>query len=58
MQRDLHVEVREEAILKNFVVDFHDRITKLKYSESIAQAHFWVFFIGVNVTFFPMVRNK
>lgn len=31
-----------------------DRITKLKYSEFIAQTHFWVFFIGVNITFFPM----
>lgn len=31
-----------------------DRITGLTYSEFLAQTHFWVFFIGVNLTFFPM----
>jgi cytochrome c oxidase subunit 1 len=32
---------------------FH-KITGLRYSEFLAQLHFWVFFIGVNLTFFPM----
>jgi len=26
----------------------------LAYSETLAQIHFWTFFIGVNITFFPM----
>jgi heme/copper-type cytochrome/quinol oxidase subunit 1 len=30
------------------------KITGVKYSEVLAQIHFWVFFIGVNITFFPM----
>jgi len=30
------------------------KITGKKYSETLAQSHFWVFFIGVNLTFFPM----
>ena len=31
-----------------------DRITGLYYSEFLSLAHFWIFFIGVNLTFFPM----
>jgi heme/copper-type cytochrome/quinol oxidase subunit 1 len=31
-----------------------NKITGLKYSEFLSQLHFWVFFIGVNLTFFPM----
>ncbi len=31
-----------------------NKITGLNYSEFLAQAHFWVFFFGVNITFFPM----
>jgi len=30
------------------------KVTGLDYSETWAQAHFWMFFLGVNVTFFPM----
>jgi hypothetical protein len=30
------------------------KITGNEYSETLAQIHFWVFFIGVNMTFFPM----
>jgi Cytochrome C and Quinol oxidase polypeptide I len=30
------------------------KITGKEYNETLAQIHFWVFFIGVNVTFFPM----
>jgi cytochrome c oxidase subunit 1 len=31
-----------------------NKLTGLKYSEFLGQLHFWVFFIGVNITFFPM----
>lgn len=30
------------------------KITGLQYPETLGQIHFWLFFIGVNVTFFPM----
>jgi cytochrome c oxidase subunit 1 len=30
------------------------KITGLQYPEVLGQIHFWVFFIGVNLTFFPM----
>jgi cytochrome c oxidase subunit 1 len=29
-------------------------MTGLYYSEFLSQLHFWLFFIGVNLTFFPM----
>lgn len=31
-----------------------DKITGLNYPEVLGQVHFWLFFIGVNLTFFPM----
>jgi len=31
-----------------------DKITGVTYSEILGQIHFWVFFAGVNLTFFPM----
>jgi cytochrome c oxidase subunit 1 len=31
-----------------------EKITGIKYAEVLAQIHFWTFFIGVNLTFFPM----
>jgi cytochrome c oxidase subunit 1 len=31
-----------------------DKIFKVKYSEILGKIHFWLFFIGVNLTFFPM----
>lgn len=31
-----------------------NKLTGLKYSEFLAQLHFWIFFLGVNLTFFPM----
>jgi len=31
-----------------------NKITGLRYSEFLSQLHFWVFFLGVNLTFFPM----
>jgi cytochrome c oxidase subunit I len=30
------------------------KFTNLKYSEYLGKAHFWMFFVGVNLTFFPM----
>jgi cytochrome c oxidase subunit 1 len=30
------------------------KITGRFYNETLAQVHFWLFFLGVNVTFFPM----
>ena len=30
------------------------KMTGLQYSETLGQIHFWVFFLGVNITFFPM----
>jgi cytochrome c oxidase subunit 1 len=30
------------------------KITGLQYPEMLGKIHFWLFFIGVNVTFFPM----
>jgi len=30
------------------------KFTGLQYSEVLGQIHFWIFFIGVNITFFPM----
>jgi len=30
------------------------KLTGMQYNEFLARVHFWVFFIGVNVTFFPM----
>jgi hypothetical protein len=31
-----------------------NKITGVRYSEFLGQLHFWIFFIGVNITFFPM----
>jgi heme/copper-type cytochrome/quinol oxidase subunit 1 len=31
-----------------------EKIFGVKYSEVLGQIHFWIFFIGVNLTFFPM----
>ena len=31
-----------------------EKIVGLQYNEFLGKLHFWVFFIGVNVTFFPM----
>jgi cytochrome c oxidase subunit 1 len=30
------------------------KITGLQYNEFLGQFHFWTFFVGVNITFFPM----
>ena len=34
--------------------NWFEKLTELAYSEFIAKLHFWVFFVGVNLTFFPM----
>jgi len=31
-----------------------EMMTGLSYSEFLSQLHFWVFFVGVNMVFFPM----
>ena len=31
-----------------------EKLTGVQYSEFLSQLHFWVFFVGVNITFFPM----
>jgi cytochrome c oxidase subunit 1 len=31
-----------------------DKITGVAYNEVLGQIHFWIFFVGVNFTFFPM----
>ena len=31
-----------------------DKILGVRYSEVLAKIHFWTFFVGVNLTFFPM----
>jgi heme/copper-type cytochrome/quinol oxidase subunit 1 len=30
------------------------KMTGLQYNETLGQIHFWTFFLGVNITFFPM----
>jgi cytochrome c oxidase subunit 1 len=41
------------SMLGGFYFWFH-KITGLMYCEVMGQIHFWSFFIGVNLTFFPM----
>jgi cytochrome c oxidase subunit I len=41
------------AIFSGFYFWFA-KITGLKYPEILGKIHFWIFFIGVNLTFFPM----
>jgi cytochrome c oxidase subunit 1 len=41
------------AIFAGWYYWFH-QITGHKYSENLGQIHFWSFFVGVNVTFFPI----
>jgi cytochrome c oxidase subunit 1 len=31
-----------------------EKMTGLKYCDTLGKIHFWLFFIGVNITFFPM----
>jgi heme/copper-type cytochrome/quinol oxidase subunit 1 len=41
------------AIFSGFYFWF-SKITGARYNETQGQIHFWLFFIGVNLTFFPM----
>ena len=41
------------AIFAGFYYWF-PKITGLTYNETLAKIHFWMFFAGVNITFFPM----
>jgi cytochrome c oxidase subunit 1 len=41
------------ALFSGFYYWFH-KITGYRYDEQLGQIHFWVTFIGVNITFFPM----
>jgi cytochrome c oxidase subunit 1 len=41
------------AIFAGFYFWF-PKITGLTYNETLAKVHFWMFFAGVNITFFPM----
>ena len=41
------------GIFSGFYFWFH-KITGLHYPEILGKIHFWLFFIGVNITFFPM----
>jgi cytochrome c oxidase subunit 1 len=31
-----------------------EKMFNVKYNEVLGQIHFWSFFLGVNITFFPM----
>lgn len=54
MQGDLHVEFGKRWLREILAIDFHHKLTGLYYSEYLSQLHFWLFFLGVNITFFPM----
>jgi len=41
------------AIFAGFYYWFH-KFTGVHYSEKLGNLHFWTFFFGVNITFFPM----
>jgi heme/copper-type cytochrome/quinol oxidase subunit 1 len=41
------------AIFAGFYYWFY-KITGCHYNEVLSEIHFWVFFFGVNITFFPM----
>ena len=51
-----HYVLSMGAIFSIFAAIYYwfNKITGLQYSEFLGQLHFWVFFIGVNLTFFPM----
>lgn len=41
------------SMFGGFYFWFH-KITGVQYSEILGKIHFWTFFLGVNLTFFPM----
>ena len=50
--------IRKESVTRNLAFDFPEKLTGVQYSEFLSQLHFWIFFVGVNITFFPMVRDE
>src|ERR1700744_4997200 len=51
-----HYVLSMGAVFAIFAGFYHwfEIILNRTYNEFLAQVHFWLFFIGVNVTFFPM----
>jgi len=51
-----HYVLSMGAVFAIFAAWYHwiGKITGLRYPESLGRIHFWLFFIGVNLTFFPM----
>src|SRR6056300_1008672 len=41
------------AVFSGFYFWF-EKMIKLKYPEILGKIHFWITFVGVNITFFPM----
>jgi cytochrome c oxidase subunit 1 len=51
-----HYVLSMGAVFSVFAAWYHwvQKLFGVSYPETIAQIHFWLFFIGVNLTFFPM----
>jgi hypothetical protein len=51
-----HYVLSMGAVFAMFAGWYHwvGKMTGLQYSEILGQIHFWLFFLGVNITFFPM----
>lgn len=51
-----HYVLSMGAIFAMFAAFYHwvEKITGQKYNDFLAKVHFWVTFVGVNLTFFPM----
>jgi len=51
-----HYVLSMGAVFAIFAGWYHwiEKMTGLQYSEVLGQIHFWIFFFGVNLTFFPM----